>query len=220
MRRFVWAIALVTVTVTVCIWRLPASLIALAIAPDATRFVQLHEATGTFWNGGARLNISGIPPTLSIAWQCRPSLAPPGARCRLTDSLAGNVDLNALAATLTGEQLLLSTPVDVVPVAGVAAASSRVVVTVQRLEIGQRTLSLKANVRADDARYRLGQSDIALGEVTVDCIPNADAVSSVCTVANRGGIARLDGRVTVASDKATGTLELTPANGPVQRVSF
>lgn len=220
MKRIVVAIVLLCVALGVCLWRLPASLVALAMTPNSSRFLQLHEASGTLWNGRARLNITGVPPTLSIAWQCRPSLSPPGARCALNDTVAGSLEVNALATTLTSDQLAFSLPLNVTPAAGVTAASTRVNTTVQRLRVSQNALSLKANLRADDARYRIGPSDIALGEVTVDCVPNADNVSSLCTIANRGGSARLDGRVTVTASKATGTLELTPANGPVQRVSF
>lgn len=220
MRRLVVAIALLGIAVTVCIWRLPASLIALAMTPETGRFMQLHEASGTLWNGRARLSINGVPPTLAIAWQCRPSLSPPGARCQLNDSVTGSLHVNAMAAALTSDQLAFALPLNLTPAAGVSAASTRVAATVQQLSLSQSALSLKAMLRADDARYRIGSSDIALGEVTVDCTPNADGISSLCTVANRGGSARLDGRITVASSKASGTLELTPANGPVQRVSF
>lgn len=220
MRRLVVAVALLLTALTVCLWRLPASLVALAISPEAARFVQLHEASGTLWNGRARFNVTGVPPTWSIAWQCRPSVSPPGAHCQLSDSVSGSVNVNALTATLVGEQLALSVPLDIAPVAGVAATSTRLAANIQQLAISQSALSLKANLRADDARYRLGQSELALGEVAVDCTPNPDAISSTCTVANRGGNARLDGRVILTSNKATGTLELKPVNGPVQRVSF
>ena len=81
-------------------------------------------------------------------------------------------------------------------------------------------LSLKATLRADDARYRLGQTEVLLGEITADCTPNPDGAASTCSVSNRGGNARLDGRVTLTSTKASGSMELTPANGAAQRVTF
>jgi hypothetical protein len=220
MRRTAIAVALLLVAVLVCIWRLPASLVALAMSPDTSRFVQLHEASGTVWNGRVRLNLTGVPPTLSIAWACRPSWSPPGAHCLLRDSASGTLQVNAFAASVTGEQLVIAVPVDVAPVAGFAATSTRAAATIARITVSQSVLQLKADLRASEARYRIGQSDIALGEVSVDCSPDPDAVSSACTVANRGGSARLDGRIKVSMGKATGTLELTPANGAVQRVSF
>ena len=220
MRRMFIGLGLLVVALTVCIWRLPASLLGVVVPPEARRLLEVHQASGTLWNGSVQLNVIGVPPALAIDWSCRPSLSPPGARCQLNGSIAGSLDVNALTTTLAGEQLLLSVPLEISPAAGISAASTRVATTIQSLVLSQSALSLKANLRADDAHYRVGQSDTALGEVTVDCVPNAAGDASTCTLANRGGSARLDGRVTLGSNKATGTIELTPANGPVQRVSF
>lgn len=220
MRRMFIGLGLLVVALTVCIWRLPASLLGVVVPPEARRLLEVHQASGTLWNGSVQLNVIGAPPALAIDWACRPSLSPPGAHCQLSGSIAGALDVNALTTTLVGEQLLLSVPLEISPAAGISAASTRVATTIQSLVLSQSALSLKANLRADDAHYRVGQSDTALGEVTVDCVPNAAGDASTCTLANRGGSARLDGRVTLGSSKATGTIELTPANGPVQRVSF
>lgn len=220
MKRVLIWLGLALVALAVCVWRLPASLMAVAIPPEASRFVQLHGANGTLWNGRAELSAFGVPPALAIAWNCRPTFLPLGARCDLSDSISGSLTVSAVSGTLGGEQLVASIPLEVTPATGVSAGSGRVVVTINNVTLSTGRLALKATLRADDARYRIGQTSVQLGEISADCVPNADGMSSICTVANRGGNARLDGRITLTSNKASGTLDLTPGNGPVQRVTF
>lgn len=220
MKRLLKWIALFVVAVVVCIWRLPASLVALTLPPGSARVMQLHRADGTLWNGSAQMNVTGIPSTLSVGWICRPTLLPFGAQCTLSDAISGSLNVVATSGMIVGEQLTMSVPLEIAPAAGVAASAARVAATINRVELSATSLALRASLRADDARYRVGQTDVTLGEVTADCTPNADNVSSSCSIANRGGNARLDGKISLTGSKASGTLELTPGNGPPQRVSF
>ena len=71
MKRLVIALALITVALIVVIWRAPASLIAGVLPPEVSRVAQLHQATGTIWRGSALFSVTGVPPSLSLAWSVR-----------------------------------------------------------------------------------------------------------------------------------------------------
>ena len=81
MRRVLTFILLLVVALGVFVWQLPASIVAGFLPTEATRFVQMHRITGTLWRGNALFSIIGVSPTLSIAWQCQPSIIPLGASC-------------------------------------------------------------------------------------------------------------------------------------------
>ena len=100
------------------------------------------------------------------------------------------------------------------------ATSSNVVASFSEILATRNSLAIKGNLRAVDASYRVGSSETSLGEVTMECAPTPDALSSSCSISNRGGTARLDGKLLLTLGKASGVLELTPANGPTQRVVF
>lgn len=224
MKRMLWALLLTAVTVTVAMWRAPASLIAGLLPPEISKVVQLHRSTGTVWRGNAWFSVTGVPPALSVSWSCRPSLAPFGVQCELSDALNAHVAIDVFANRLVAQRGSAALPVHVA-VAGAATASSpNVAASFSDVTVSRSVLSIKGSIRASDSMYRLGNVESSLGELTVECLPSADAVagsaSSTCSVSNRGGNARLDGKLLLAPNKASGTLDFTPANGSPQRVSF
>ena len=220
MKRILVALALIATALMVAIWRAPASLIAGFLPPEVSRLAQLHQATGTIWRGGALLSVTGVPPSLSLAWQCRPSVAPLGLRCELSESLSASVTVDVFANNLVAERVSASLPVQVTATGAATATSPNVVANFPEITASRSTLSIKGNLRASDASYRFGNSETSLGELTVECAPSADTLSSTCTVSNRGGNARLDGKLSLTSSKVSGSMDLTPANGPAQRVNF
>ena len=220
MKRIFIALALLAVALIVAIWRAPASLIAGVLPPEISRVAQLHQTTGTIWRGNALFTVTGVPPSLSLAWQCRPWLAPLGLRCELNEALSALVTVDVVANKLIAERGFASLPIQVT-VAGVATATSpTVVASFSEITASRSALAIKGNLRASDASYRLGTTETTLGELTVECAPSLDTTNSTCTVSNRGGNARLDGKLLLTSSKAGGSLELTPVNGPAQRVNF
>ncbi len=222
MKRILVALALLVVVLAVAIWRAPASLIAGLLPPEASRVAQLHQVSGTIWEGRALFSVTGVPPTLSLAWLCRLSFAPLGTRCALSESLSAQVVADVFAGKLTAEHINASLPIQLTVAGAATVTSPNVVANFSEIAVSRSTLSIKGNLRAGDAGYRLGNSDTALGELTVECAPTAEPVNagSSCAVSNRGGNARLDGKISLSSTKASGSLELTPANGPAQRVAF
>lgn len=224
MKRIFIALALLVVTLVVAIWRAPASLIAGVLPPEISRVAQLHQATGTIWRGGALFSVTGVPTSLSLAWQCRPSLAPFGLRCEVSESLSARVSVDVFANKLSAERVTASLPIQVT-VAGTATATSPyVVASFSEIAASPRSLSITGNLRASDASYRFGNTETKLSELTVECAPSPDAANanttSTCAISNRGGNARLDGKLVLSSNKVSGALEFTPASGPTQRINF
>ena len=220
MKRIFVVLALVTVSLIVAIWRAPASLIAVALPPEISRVVVLHQITGTLWRGSMLFSVSGVPPSLSVAWQCRPSLAPLSLRCELSESLSALVTVDVFANKLIAERVSASLPIQFTIVGAAAATSPYVVAIFSEVIASRSTLSLKGNLRAKDAGYRFGNTETLLGELTAECAPSSDATTSTCTISNRGGSARLDGKLSLTSSKASGSLDFTPTNGPAQRINF
>lgn len=221
MKRLVIFILLIAVASGVFVWRLPASIVAGFLPADASRFVQLHRITGTFWRGSALFSTTGVSPTLSVAWQCQPSIMPLAASCSLSESVTGMAKVNLLSSTLTAEKITAVLPVQVRGGgAAFMAESPRVALDFASLKVTATTLAIQGSVRAEFARYAFGQAPLALGEVTADCKPDAASASSRCSISNRGGNARLDGQLTLTPRGASGTLELTPPGAVAQRVTF
>ena len=220
MKRLLIFVLLIAVALGVFVWQMPASLIAGFLPKDSSRFVQLHRITGTLWRGNALFSTMGVPPTLSLGWQCQPSIMPLGASCTLSESVTGMVQANLLAGTLTAEKITSVLPVQMSGGAAFMAESPRVALDVTSLAMSATKLAIQGSVRAVDARYAFGQAPIALGEVTADCKPDAATASSRCNISNRGGNARLDGQLTLTPRGASGSLELTPPGAPAQRVTF
>ncbi len=222
MKRIFVAIALLVVTLTVAIWRAPASLIAGVLPPEISRVAQLHQLTGTVWEGRALLTMTGVPPSLSLAWLCRPSLAPLGVRCVLSESLSAQVIVDVVAGKLVAERVNASLPLQLTVAGAASATSPSVVANFSVITASRSALSIQGNLRASDASYRVGNTETSLAELTVECTPSSDAANanSTCAVSNRGGNARLDGKILLERGKTSGSLELTPANGPAQRVVF
>ena len=220
MKRILIWLGLVLVALSMIIWRAPASLFAVAIPPEFSRAIQLHEFTGTIWQGRALFSVTSVPPSLALAWTCRPSLSPIGVRCQLSESATALVNFELLTNVVHAERVTAQLPIQL-SAAGVAlAASPNVVANFPEIHVSKSHVAVTGSVRASDASYRLGGYDIVLGELTVDCAPASGASSSTCTLSNRGGGARLDGKFTISSGKTSGSLELTPVNGPMQRVVF
>ena len=222
MTRIFVALALLVVALTVAIWRAPASVIAGVLPPEITRVAQLHEVSGTIWAGRALFSVTGVPPSLSLAWRCRPSLAPVGVRCSLAESLSAQVIVDLFAGKLVAERVNAALPLHLTVAGAATAASSNVVANFSEITGSRSAISIKGNLRASDASYRVGSADTSLGELTVECTPSTDGANatSTCAVSNRGGSARLDGKILFTGNKASGSLELTPTNGPAQRVAF
>jgi len=220
MRRLLFGLLLIAIASAVCIWRLPASVALAALPASASSVVRLHQVNGTVWAGSAQLSVQHVPPAIAISWTCRPALAPFGIACELRDSVAGRVGVALFERALTAQQLTATVPLQI-QAAGVALGGSpRVAVNIADLSLNQTQLSLKAVARADDTVWRFGQVEMRLGELSLDCVPAADRASASCALSNRGGDARLDGKATLTPQRASGSIELTPANGPVQRFAF
>ena len=220
MKRIFIALALLAVTLIVAIWRAPATLIAGLLPAQVSRVAQLHQASGTIWRGSALFTVAGVPPSLSLAWLCRPSLAPLGVRCELSESLSALVTVDVFANKLIAERISASLPIQVTAAGTATATSPNVVASFSEITASRSALSIKGNLRASDAGYGFGNTETSLGELTVECAPSTDATSSNCALTNRGGTARLDGKLLLTRNKASGSLELTPASGPAQRINF
>ena len=220
MKRIFVVPTLITVSLIVAIWRAPAPLIAVALPSEISRVVILHQLTGTIWRGSALFDVMGVPPSLSVAWQCRPSLAPLGLRCDLSESLSALVTVDVFANKLIAERVSASLPIQFTIVGAAAATSPNVIAIFSEVIASRTTLSVRGNLRASDVGYRFGITETSLGELTVECTPSPDATTSTCTISNRGGDARLDGKLSLTSIKASGSLEFKPANGPAQRINF
>ena len=220
MKRLLIFLLLLAIALGVFVWQLPASIVAGFLPADAGRFVQLHRITGTLWRGNALFSTMGVSPTLSVAWQCLPSVMPLGASCTLSESVTGLAQVNLLSGALTAEKVTAVVPVQMGGGAAFMAESPRVALDIASLAMSATTLAISGSVRAESARYAFGQTPIALGEVTLDCKPDATSATSRCTISNRGGNARLDGQLTLTPRNASGTLELTSSGAPAQRVTF
>lgn len=220
MKRIFIALVLLAVALIVAIWRAPASLVAGVLPPEFSRVAVLHQATGTIWRGSALFSVTGVPPSLSLAWQCRPSAAPLGVYCELSESLSALVTVDVFANKLIAERVSASLPIQATVAGAATLTSPSVVANFSEVIASRSTLSLKGNLRASDAGYRFGDTGTSLGELTVECAPSPDATTSTCSISNRGGNARLDGKLSLTSSKASGSLELTPTNGPAQRINF
>lgn len=220
MKRIFMILGLLAVALIIAIWRAPASLLAGVLPTEMSRVVQLHQATGTLWHGSALFSLPGVPPSLALAWSCRPSISPLGVRCELSESASALITVDLLSSTLRAERVSATLPIQAAAAGAVMAASPHVVAGFSEILATRNSVAIKGSLRAADASYRVGSAETSLGEVTMECAPAPDALSSACSLSNRGGNARLDGRLSLAPNKASGTLELTPANGPTQRVVF
>ncbi len=220
MRRLLIFLWLLAVALGVFVWQLPASIIAGFVPKEASRFVQLNRITGTLWHGNALFSTIGIAPTLSLTWQCQPSIMALGASCALSESVTGVAHINLISTTLTAGKITAALPVQVGGVAAFMAESPRVALDIASLTMNAHTLAIQGSVRAESARYAFGQTPVALGEVTADCKPDAASATSSCSISNRGGNARLDGQLTLTPRSASGTLELTPSGALGQRITF
>ena len=220
MKRMLVALMLLFVALTVAVWRAPASLIAGTLPPEISRVAQLHQTTGTIWRGSALFTVLGVPPSLSLAWRCRPSIAPLGVRCELSESLSALIVGDVFANRLIAERVSASLPIQATIAGAASATSPNVTANFSEIIASRNALSLKGNLRASEVGYRFGNTETLLGELTVECAPSPDTKTSTCSISNRGGNARLDGKLLLTSNKATGSVELTPANGPAQRVNF
>ena len=220
MKRLLIFILLLTVALGVFVWQFPASIVAGILPAEASRFVQLHRITGTFWRGNALFSMIGVSSTLSVTWLCQPSIMPLGASCALSESVTGAAQVNLLSSTLTAEKITAVLPVQVGGGAAFTAESPRVALDISSLTMSATTLTMLGSVRAESARYGFGQTPVALGEVTADCKPDSESATSRCSISNRGGNARLDGQLTLTPKSTSGTLELTPSGAPAQRITF
>ena len=73
MKRLLIFVGLITTALIVFVWQLPASVIAGFIPPEANRVLQVHQITGTLWQGRSLFTTVGVAPTLSLSWRCQPS---------------------------------------------------------------------------------------------------------------------------------------------------
>lgn len=223
MKRLLGIVALALIALAVLAWRMPASVIRLTMPAQAAKFVQLHALDGTLWQGRARFTPTAVPIAVPIAWSCRPSLAPLGLRCTLHDGLSAEITLDAWRAMIHVTRLTSAAlPVQYAAGAIPIVEASDLVFTITEGRAARDTLALGGNVRARNVRATLAAAPLALGEVTLDCAPDTAPASAQtrCTLANRGGGARLDGTLTLGMGGASGTVTLTPVNGAAQQLRF
>lgn len=220
MKKLFALLALVLIALGVCAWQLPASVVVAFLPAEVSKFVQLHRLSGSVWNGRALMSVVGVAPALPVAWACRPSVSPVGARCELGGALTGVATADVLSAAIQLERVSAMLPVQYAMGTSIGASSSGVAADIASATLSRQTMTIKGSLRATDATYRAGVADVAMGEVNADCAPSSDARSTACTLSNRGGSGRLDGKLTLTPTRATGSIELTPANGPAQRVAF
>ena len=220
MKKIAAFLALALIALGVFLWQLPAAVVVAFLPADASKFVQLHRVSGSVWNGRALMSVIGVAPALPLAWSCRPSVSPLGVRCELRDALTGVATADVLGAAIQLERVSAVLPVQYSMGASIGASSSGLVADIATATLSQKTMAIKGSLRAANASYRAGAADVSLGEVNADCAPAPDARSTVCTLSNRGGSGRLDGTLSLTPARATGSIDLTPANGPAQRVAF
>ncbi|MBL8310844.1 MAG: hypothetical protein JNL19_10520 [Burkholderiales bacterium] len=223
MKRIVIWIGLAAVACLVCLWRLPASVMLAALPAKAAAQVQVHRISGTVWQGELLASVTGVAPALPLAWACRPSLSPVGIACRITGGLSGELSFGLLDSTLLAQGVQASVPIQAgVPGGRVTAAPLQV--QIKSVQASTTTVELNGSARAVDVVLRLGAAATPLGEVTLDCTPDAAAGGPAsrtrCTVGNRGGAARLDGQLTLTTSGASGAVDFTPAGGPRQSIRF
>ncbi len=220
MKKVLTTLTLLLTTLGVFVWQLPASAIVALLPADASRFVQTHRVSGRLWDGRALVSVIGVAPALPLAWLCRPSLLPLGMRCELQDAVTGTFVIDALDRTIQFDRMTALVPVRYLTGMRVGAWSSAVAADIATARLSQQTIAIKGSLRAADAGYRAGAADVAVGDVTVDCIPTADAHATACALSNRGGSGRLDGQLNLTPGRMSGNIELTPSNGTPQRVAF
>ena len=220
MKKIAAFLALALIALGVFAWQLPASVVVTLLPADASKFVQLHRVSGSVWNGRALMSVIGVAPALPLAWSCRPSVSPLGVRCEFRDALTGVATADVLGAAVQLERVSAVLPVQYAMGASIGASSSGVVADIATATLSQKTMAIKGSLRAANASYRAGAADVALGEVNADCAPASDARSTACTLSNRGGSGRLDGKLSLTPARATGSIDLTPTNGTAQRIAF
>lgn len=224
MKRLAAWLGLVAVACVVCLWRLPASVLLAALPAQATKHVQIHRVSGTVWQGEALASITGIVPALPLAWSCRPAFAPVGVACHIDGAISADLHVGILDGVLTAQRARASLPV-LANVPGGTVAATPLLLDIKALQASRTGLALTGSARATDASLRLGGMATGLGEVTLDCLPNpasaaGNASTSRCTLGNRGGVARLDGQLTLTPTTASGNVDFTPNGGVRQSVRF
>lgn len=222
MKRLLIVTTLVLIALAVFLWRLPVAAVLAVLPAESSRVLQLHRLDGTVWQGSALLSVAVVPPALPVAWSCRPQLAPVGVYCDLSGAISGVLRVDGLAREIAVGPVSGSVPVRVDAAGVTLAQAPRVSVDITRATATGTRLSLRGSLRAHEATYQLGPSALPLGEINLDCAPGveADAAASTCTLSNRGGGARLDGRLQLAPGGAHGSVELTPPGGATQRFAF
>jgi hypothetical protein len=224
MRKVLFLLFALLIALAVLLWRLPASSALLFVPAQAnapwSKFLSLHEVSGTLWRGSVRFSVSAVPVAQQLQWQCAPALATFAIDCGLSGAVNGRVVLRPLARGVQAERLSSEVALQFAANPSVAAASERVAVTIARLDADDARVSLDGSLVARDTNYRIGDKTFDLGEVFIDCKPVADKAESTCAIKNRASITRLDGTISLNPRRASGTIEISEPGTNPQKVSF
>ncbi len=226
MKRAAFVLLLFIVVVCVAIWRMPASVVMVAL-PDAVAkniapHVSVHALDGTLWSGSAQFTLSAVPPTLRMAWRCSPSLSPLGLNCDVSDAVVGNVRLAALEGALLLSEIKIVQPVRL-SINGLHAFDSDALsLAVTDARLSKQSLSMNANAVSvgSASRLRVNAAPLALGEISMDCAPidkTERSEASRCTLRNRASDQRIDGQIELRPNRVSGNIT---AGSPVQTFTF
>ena len=226
MKRGACFVLLIVIALVVPVWRLPASVFFAAL-PDsvmsaAAPHISIHAITGTVWNGSAEFSLAPVPPRLRINWQCVPSVSPFGASCGLSDAVTGNAQLRALDQSVQLSQIKLAQPVRAM-FNGIRVFDSELLsIAIDNATLSNAAAIVKGSAMSTNSQSRVGNAPLALGEVSIDCVPTANALtlSSICTLRNRAANQRIDGVIELRSNRVSGTITLPQTNGPTQTFTF
>ncbi len=221
MKRLIFVIALIAVSLSILLWRLPASALLLAL-PNPSSFAhvaRLHDVDGTLWQGSARLTTALSSAAQRITWRCTPSLSA-SIDCVLGGAVESSLRVQPFAQTLHVDSLSLQQTLNAAP-SGVATTSAQSLsVTVKDARLSRQHIAFTGSAIARDAAFAVSNTTTELGEVFVDCKPSADAKSTDCTVKNRASTTRIDGTFALMAQRATGSIEVSVPGAATQKFGF
>ena len=205
--------ALVLIALSVLVRRMPASV--LRCSCRRTRYGWCNCIASTARCGvAAPLSPTGVPPRCPLPGLSAAVGGRSASGCELGDAAAGK--RRAERRHLRGG----SRTTDHDPALRVTCGRTgrcpitRVVADVVAATLARDRLVVKGNLRGQDAAYRSATPTSPRAKsARIARLRQLVADGSVCTLANRGGSARIDGRLQLAPRAVTGSVELTPAGG-------
>jgi hypothetical protein len=222
MKRLLFLLLLALVALGVLLWRLPASAALIVLPANANwqRFVNLHEVSGTIWNGSARFSTVASPAAQRVQWQCAPAFATASIACNLGGGIAANLSLKPFSQSIAIPSLSAQQAINFAPNAAAAFSAESVALTLKDAILARDQMSFTGSLVAKDASFAAGNTTTALGEAFVDCTPANDAKTTQCTIKNRASSTRLDGSISISPARANGSINVTTASGSTQKLSF